>query len=298
MYTSGMEDANRLGLRVAGVTALVFTVLAGLYFGGRTLLQRGDTTPSPLSETQRSRDRDGDGVADLYETNFYNTDPDKADTDGDGTSDLDEIIAGTDPTRAGPGDEQKPATGSAVTQQDTYTQLYLATLPDDIPRDQILDQARITAFVEQNKGELLPPLAEGRHKTTEAEGAEAIEAYLDSISSVHNPAIRPVTSSDLEAAFRLQVNGQDTGPMDGVVENLTGNVAILEEVAAPAEASQLHRTLLTASVELHKNAVALRNVNQDFIGGLIAARKIEELGAVFNQIASEIQALEIKYGLE
>jgi uncharacterized protein YkwD len=42
-------------------------------------------------------DRDGDGLLDDDEEQFYGTDPDNADTDGDGTSDGDEVYFGTDP---------------------------------------------------------------------------------------------------------------------------------------------------------------------------------------------------------
>lgn len=42
-------------------------------------------------------DTDGDGLADVAETNIHGTDPENPDTDGDGISDGDEVAAGTDP---------------------------------------------------------------------------------------------------------------------------------------------------------------------------------------------------------
>lgn len=42
-------------------------------------------------------DTDGDGLADVSETNIHLTDPNDPDTDGDGISDGDEVAAGTDP---------------------------------------------------------------------------------------------------------------------------------------------------------------------------------------------------------
>jgi len=110
-----MQITNMLGLRVAGVTAVILLVLFGLYWGGRALLfpdqgiEPPDTDES-LSLAERTQDSDGDGVADLYETVYYNTDPQRADTDGDGVNDLEEIIAGRDPLIPGPNDESRPIT--------------------------------------------------------------------------------------------------------------------------------------------------------------------------------------------
>jgi hypothetical protein len=46
-------------------------------------------------------DTDGDGIPDVWETQVFHTDPNKADTDGDGYSDLIEIESGYDPLQKG-----------------------------------------------------------------------------------------------------------------------------------------------------------------------------------------------------
>jgi len=296
-----MKEINRLGLQVAGITAVVLAVLFGLYWGGRALFFKDKEAPGPGTSqeeqlAQQQKDSDGDGVADLFETVYYKTDPNNSDTDGDGTSDLDEIVAGRDPTIAGPNDESKPATGSQVTEAKTFTQRYLASLPDDVAKADILDQAKLEAFVEANKGALLPMV--DTIQTTEEKGEKAVAAYLDSISSVHNDALKEITSADIEAAFRLYVNDQNKQPMTDIVAALTNNVTTLTAIAAPAEVVETHTKLVAASQALRDNADLLSRVDQDFVGALIAAQNIEDLGTVFQQLADEVKALEGKYGLE
>lgn len=295
-----MKEINRLGLQVAGITAVVLAVLFGLYWGGRALFLKDKEAPEQGGGeeqlTQQQKDSDGDGVADLFETVYYKTDPNNPDTDGDGTSDLDEIVAGRDPTIAGPNDESKPATGSQVTEEKTFTQRYLASLPDDVAREDILDQTKLGAFVEANKGALLPMV--DTIQTTEEKGKKAVAAYLDSTSSVHNDALKEITSADIETAFRLYVNDQNKQPMTDIVAALTNNVTTLKAVAAPAEVVEMHTKLIAASQALRDNTDLLSRVDQDFVGALIAAQNIEDLGTVWQQLADEVKTLESKYGLE
>ena len=280
------------------MTAAVVLVVFGIYWGGHKLLNidRGQTTPGgSLSLTDRTRDSDGDGMADLYETAFYNTDPNRVDTDGDGTSDRDEVVAGRDPLIPGPNDVSKPATGEQVAQIETYTEKYLASLPENVPREEILDQVRLEAFVEANKGPLLPPAS---IITSSAEGKDVVKAYLDTVSSTHNKELGVVTSADIDAAFRLLINTQDKQPMQGIVNVLQKNVGILQKVTAPNEVSGLHEKMVAATSALQTNSEGLLNIDQDFVGGLIAAKKIEELGSVFQEMATSVMELETKYGLK
>ena len=293
-----MNPINRMGWRVVGMTAAVVLVVFGIYWGGHKLLNIGreQTTPGgSLSLTDRTRDSDGDGMADLYETAFYNTDPNRVDTDDDGTSDRDEVVAGRDPLIPGPNDVSKPATGEQVAQIETYTEKYLASLPENVPREEILDQVRLEAFVEANKGPLLPPAS---IITSSAEGKDVVKAYLDTVSSTHNKELGVVTSADIDAAFRLLINTQDKQPMQGIVNVLQKNVGILQKVTAPNEVSGLHEKMVAATSALQTNSEGLLNIDQDFVGGLIAAKKIEELGNVFQEMATSIMELETKYGLK
>lgn len=294
-----MHEVNRLGVRVAGLTAALLLLLFGLYWGARFLLrERAPAAREPTSLADRQRDSDADGVADLYETAYYATNPNGRDTDGDGMSDLDEILAGRDPTQSGPDDADKPPTGEAVAVQDTFTKQYLASLPADVSREQILDQERLAAFVEARKGTLLSAVPREDLTVTQASGREAVRVYLDAISSAHNERLRAVTSADIETAFRLQVNAQNTEPMETVLASLEGNLTALRAVPVPAEASELHRTLLAATAALLENTRMLRTIDADFVGGLIAAKRIEELGGVFQETAADVAALEKQYGLE
>jgi len=281
-----------MGLRIVGITAIVFAVLFSLYWTGRMLLTSDNKEDEP---TEITLDTDGDGMADAYETSFYHTDPKNVDTDGDGMSDRDEIVAGRDPLIPGPDDVSKPLTGSSIQKPETYTDLYLASLPKDVSREGILDQVQLEVFVNKNKGILLPEMV---IKNNAIEGKEAISAYLDNISSTHNDQIKEITSSDIELGFQLIVRDGEHEPLREIVTALKNNMTTLHDISAPTEASNLHTKLVSASSALHLNAERLLYLDQDFVGGLIAAKNIEELGGIFQEMATEIDALELKYGLK
>jgi len=294
-----MNDINRLGVRFVGLTVMVLLLLLALFYGSRwgwDKLRDGSSEVDQTAELQR--DSDGDGVADLYEIRYYNTDPQSPDTDGDGTSDLDEILTGRNPLTVSVDDELKPPTGRQVVEADTLTKQYLATLPTDVSRSDILNQAKLTAFVDVNKGPLLPAIDPASIVVGPGQGSVVISDYLDATSSLHDNGIVAVTSADLEAAFRLQVNSQNAAPMADLIESLDTNLSILQEMSVPAEVVDLHTRLVAASQALRDSAIMLQNIGDDFVGGLIGAQKLEELGAVFQGIAADILVLEEKYGIE
>lgn len=300
-----MTSINALGLKVAGLTFAALLIVFGAYWGIRAMffspdtpteLAREEATISPLVDT------DSDGLPDKYEE-MYGTDSTKPDTDDDGVSDRDEIEQGTDPTIPGPNDVIKPLTGEELLPEGevagvtTYTQQYLATLPADAAREDILDQSRLEAFVAVNKGELLPPLPPGTVQTSTNTGEAAIATYLDTISATHNKQLHQVTNEAIEAAFKaqLQLNKE---PLNTIVDQLEQNTKVLKIIPAPAEVADMHEKLIRATQALHANATALRDIDQDFVGGLIATANIDDLGLIFQEIAISVKELEIKYGLE
>ncbi|MEX2054839.1 MAG: thrombospondin type 3 repeat-containing protein [Candidatus Andersenbacteria bacterium] len=295
-----MQSMNRLGIRVAAMTSVVFVAIFGLYFGVRQLLNQRTSENTQLAQASptpdTTTDTDGDGLPDQFEA-LYQTNPNLADSDADGTTDAEEINAGRDPNVAGIQDESRPPTGSNVVVQNTYTQKYLASLPEDIAREEILSQARVEAFVSVNQGELLPSLAPDAVPTTAATGKEAVAAYLNSISFKHNQELAEVTSTQIEQAFEQQLQVQ-TQPINDIVAKLDKNISVLKTIEAPTEVVELHRQLIAASQSLINNTKLLQAVDTDFIGALVGAKNIESLGQVFQQIGQSVKELEVKYGLE
>lgn len=298
-----MNATNALGLKVAGLTMTAAVAVFAVYWGVRLtffapdeplqLAQQEDTAPAP------GADADGDGLPDSYEAQ-YGTDPQLADTDGDGTSDRAELDHGTDPTIPAPHDVVKPATGEAAGQVagvQTYTQQYLATLPADATREEILDQTRLEAFIATHRPELLPTLPANTVRTTTESGKEAIQTYLDNIAASHNKQLHQVTNDSLETAFtaKLQLNME---PLNTIVTQLEQNIKVLKTIPAPAEVADMHEKLIRATTALHTNVMLVRDIDQDFVGGLIATKNIDELGVIFQEIATSVKELETKYGLK
>jgi hypothetical protein len=257
----------------------VLVIVFGIYWGVRIafftpappvqLAQQSGAAPTPLVDT------DNDGLPDSYEVE-YRTDPQRADTDGDTVSDREEISRGTDPTIPAPNDVIKPITGEAAGQVagvQTYTQQYLATLPADAAREDILDQTRLEAFIALNRPELLPTLPGGAVQTTTDAGAEAIQTYLDTISPSHNKQMHQVTNDTLEAAFnaKLKINLE---PLNTIVTQLEQNIKVLKTIPAPAEVVDMHEKLIRATIALHQNVTQLRDIDQDFVGFVLPGRSV------------------------
>lgn len=301
-----MASINRLGIIVAAVSALTVLLIFGIIAGVRTLISTQEpesevtnsvvATPAP-EQLVATTDSDSDGLADEIEP-IYRTDPNNPDTDRDGTSDGDELLQLRDPITAGPEDTLAALNEVGEIDTSTYTGRYIATFTPDASQAEVLSSERLEAFIEQERQTLAPSALTPQVQTTTETGAAAIETYLAAIASSHNDEIVAVTSEDITEALRIYLAERDRAPLDTVVQNLESNLAVLQDIQAPEEAAELHGQLLAASEALLENTKLLQSMKEDFVGGLVGAKNIEEIGAEFNDIADQITALETKYGLE
>lgn len=300
-----MRSVNAMALRAMGITLGVLILITGVWWGGSTAWKKylggdGDRAVTSQGDVagEERKDTDGDGLPDVYEP-LYQTDPNNPDTDGDGKTDLEEINSGTDPANSGEDDEVKPLTGELVTDTSTFTGQYLASLPVDVPREEILRQDRLEAFVNLNTGELLPALPEGTIKTNERSGKAVIETYLDSVSTGTNPNLTAVTNERIEAAMQKELVSVGDVSLDEILAELERNVDVITAVEAPAEVAELHTQYVQASMALRDNVQLLNGMaDGDFVGGLIGAKNIEGLAPIFLDIAEKVKALEEKYNIE
>ena len=302
-----MASINRLGLLVVGITTLAVVLVFGIIVGVRVLLTKTEppapsvvptvAVPTPTTKA-RPQDSDGDGLSDDIEP-IYQTNPSVADTDGDGTSDGDEIKVLRDPLIPGPKDTIDSLSENAKAKIDpaTYTGRYLATLPAEATRQDVLSRGKLEAFVEQARLPLLPDVASSDVKTTSDSGKDAVERYLNSISSAQNSNLVAVSSDDITEAFRQAYGQNQPEALAAIVTTLQSNVSVLKTVATPAETKDLHTMFIAASQALLDNVKLIQNMKADFVGGLVGAKNIEELGTTFTDIGVEISDLEIKYSL-
>jgi len=301
-----MNNINKLGLRVVLITAIIFIIIGGIYWGAKKIIAPREEQPDRVAADTATAgigdvldtdpiDSDGDGLPDQFES-IYRTDKNNPDTDGDGIPDMLEIEEGTDPTIPGPDDVDQPATGEAVIDIETFTDKYLSELPVDITRQEILSADRLEKFVNDNKGQLLPDIPDEQLKTATANDKEAISAYLQKISSKHNDQLKAITNEDIEQALTEELQLKPEA-MINIQAQLESNIDILKQVATPAETKELHRQLLATTQALLTNVTILQLIGEDFIGGLIATQNIDELGTAFQEIAKEVARLETKYEL-
>lgn len=297
-----MTSINKLGMVVALITVVVLLVVFGAWWGVKKYwFDQLSPAASPTPTGDIEADRDRDGLSDVVE-NLYKTDPDKADTDNDTVNDGEEVRLGRNPLQAegvtaGASDI---LLGSQVKDISTFTGRYLASLPEDTPRDEVLSKEKLEAFVNVNKGELLPTLPAGLIKTSAAPpaggGTAATRVYLDQVSPAQNSTLHVVSNEEIEKAWRTAYVNNDPEAINEVIRKLLQNVRTLEAVESPKTLVEFHTKLVSASHALTNNTERLRDMNKDFVGGLIGAKNIEELGPVFQDIEAEIDRLDEEIG--
>lgn len=298
------SSVNRLGVIVAVISALAVLLVFGIIIGVRALFSNREVavTPTPLPVTVAgqqvtSPDSDNDGLTDDVES-IYRTDPNNPDTDTDGTNDGDELLQLRDPITAGPNDTLADINEAGDIDTSTYTGRYLATLPKDASQAEVLSSDRLQTFINKERGATAIEAFTPTIKTTTDSDAEAVETYLNEISASHNTEIAAVTSDDITNAFTVYLQQRDSQDLDDIAEKLDSNLKLLRAVPAPAEAADLHKTLLAASQALLENVKLLQGITDDFIGGLVGAKNIEELGTTFQGIADQVSDLETTYNLQ
>lgn len=96
-------------------------------------------------------DTDNDGIPDVYEVNYFNTDPNKADTDGDSLPDGYEVMSlGTDPTKSdsdenGINDGDEDADEDKLTNKEEYT-LGTSPIEKDTDQDGLSDYDEVNSY--------------------------------------------------------------------------------------------------------------------------------------------------------
>jgi len=298
-----MNPTNKLAIKTVIIAAIIMVLLYGAYLGLRNLVENYRKNSQPQTNNKAitneavEKDTDQDGLPDAVE-NIFKTNPNQADSDSDGTTDGDEVAQKRDPSLAGPDDDLVKAVSTNIPPEDTYTYKYLQQIPNANSPADLFDQQKIEQFITQVRGDLLPKLPAGAVKTNSEAGKDAVQKYLESISSQHNSEIKAVSSSDIEQAFRQNYLNQQPGLINDVVATLEKNYSTLEAITTPQETAALHEKLLSASQALINNAHLLQNSNNDLVGALLGAKNIQDLGPIFTEISDQIKSLESKYGLQ
>lgn len=316
-----MVQRARLTLAVGGITLAILFVLYGIgafvLWRRARLAEQPSPTPSapivflretpttngtsPLSDillrpsVTANTDTDHDGLPDDLETT-YRTDPLNPDTDGDGYEDGLEVTSGFDPTKPAPEDKVLPAEPRGSPQPPTYTDRFIERtgLGGD-PRELLQSDELGTFIAEQNARGFLPEVRDEELNVVTGSGKDIISRYLDAVSTPQNRNITPVSAEEIAVAFRTLTSVKDDQPLRDILVKLERNVTELTAAPAPSEALSLHRQYVAASLALKNNVEALLPYQQDVVGALVAASRIENLRGVFRAVAEGIRDLEKKY---
>lgn len=203
---------------------------------------------------------------------------------------LDSLDANTDPTFAGLYSEEKPVTGQDITEGDTFTKKYLATLPEDIAREDILEKERMDAFIQVYKGELLPEVNVKDELILQSATVDEKASYLETISPGQDSSVHVLTSNMVDQALADHLNAKPAR-MNALIEKINHNIDMLTNTPVPQDMLDLHTKNIAAHQSLLESTKLLENVNNDFVGALIGTHNIKELGPTFREIATEINQL-------
>ena len=259
-----MNTTNIIGIRIAGITLILIVAAFGMWKGALFLIAQTPKAPIPAPTPEQT------------------------------------ILSPSPATPLPPELQQQISsyTDSAKQSIGAYTKKYVESLPADVEKDQVLNAKSVEAFVVANQGTLLPELFAGTLQTTTKSGKQAIQTYLDAISPVQNPAIKPITGDMITEALAKQESGEDLQALVAIRASIENNFTIFKSVKAPKEATELHTKLLQATLALMNNITLLQNMKTDFIGGLIGQKNLADLNAVFTDIGTQILALETKYNIK
>ncbi len=260
-----MNSINTLGIRIIGITLILILVIFGVWKG----------TELAISKYQTSR----------TVTSTITPAPTP--------------LVQVEPTLAP--EVEKELSAFADTARKTligYTKKYVESLPVDITKAQLLEPKRIEAFVDANRGTLLPDLPAGTVQTTTKSGKSAIQAYLDEISPIQNSAIKTITGDMITSGLAKQESNEELQALAPLLLSLEDNFKIFQNIKAPQEAATFHTKLLRATQALINNVKLLQGMRNDFVGGLIGQKNLADLNAVFTDIGTQILALETKYKIK
>lgn len=323
----------RHGRLIVVPALLTFVVLGGVWGLLRWVRSTPPPSPSlfqssePLVTTQLERDAentleqlelnlpnpeedtDQDGLSNTLEV-LYKTDAGNADTDGDGYLDGSEVANGYNPTIPSPNDKVVPSPTPAVAQAPATTspttaptgtltaQFFTRFGLPPIRASLTENPEQLERFVDEvNARGYLPALAPGDVRTTAASGKNAVSTYLDAISIPQNPKLHAVTATEIGTAFRTFTSTKKSESLNAILTRLRENIATLKGIAVPTEARSIHETYLAATMALAENVELLLRYDQDYVGTLVAAARIEGLRVSFDTVAKGITDLEKKYNI-
>lgn len=247
---------------------------------------------NPLRDNLSIRDEDGDGILDPLEE-VYGTDPHIYDSDSDGTSDGEELSLGRNPLKPGPDDSVDVHYGSAVQNPQTETEKYLASLPNATPRDQLLSINNIESYIETRAVPLLSEVSDTEIILSPEDSLNALRVYIGTVDIVRAP-LKNLTGAHIASAYQQSYGSGKYEHIDAILATIRSAREELERTPTPLAAKEVHGRLVAVHRSLHENVMRLRNMNDDFIGGIIGAKNLLALSEHIKMLDEDLTSLEGK----